>query len=151
MFFNKDKSAHSSNRLTLEINKLHSESRLKIEEYEQVIVFLEKKIMDHNDIDSADELRRTELRPLTNELMNQLKIDRNLTKMVLHEVNLYKSTLSITQQVYDRLATRVSNANKDMLEAGKNIKELVGQLKEAKPELFTEKGFICPLIDSFLT
>jgi hypothetical protein len=114
------------------IEDLHVNAGLKIEETEYLLIQLEKTVMDENEFDPVDEQRRKEMRPLINELMNQLKIDRNLTNLMLHEIN-FVNTKGTSFFNNERFTNRFSNANKELNETAAKIKELFGKLTSSYP------------------
>jgi len=105
--------------------------KLKVTEYDYLILQFEKMVMDENEEDLEDEQRRKEMRPVINELMNVIKIDRNLTQLMLQDIKVIdsKGETAFTE----RFANRFTNVTKEINECASKIKELFAKITDLHP------------------
>lgn len=101
-------------------DELYITSQEKIYECDTLIIYLEKNVMDVNDEDVENETYRKSMRPLTNELMNQIKMSRNLLKLLRQDIILIHSkNKEISLRIVDRftnICTEVTGMNKKIIE-----------------------------------
>lgn len=118
MFFKNEPIAQSQGKnldltqLANSLKQIKQDSSTRVDTLEALIIRLDTEIMDENEIDADNELRRKELRPLTRTLMNHLKIDRNLTTLMLQEIQV--ATMTGTVVISDRFRTRFNNVVKEL-------------------------------------
>lgn len=139
MFFKNESKApaqeplQNNAEMSASISKIEKESVLRVDVLESLIIKLDLEIMDENETDASDELRRKELRPLTRTLMNQLKIDRNLTKLMLQEIKVATGGTSGSLVISERFRVRFTNVVKELATIQEKLSELVPQFIEASP------------------
>ena len=120
-------------QMSATINKIAKESVLRVDVLEGLIIRLDLEIMDENETNAEDELHRKELRPLTRRLMNHLKFDRNLTKLMLQEIKVATSGTSGLLVASDRFKTRFTNVVAELSTIQLNLSELAKEFVTLYP------------------
>jgi hypothetical protein len=113
--------AISMNKFYKMANDLYLTSHEKIEECNKLIVYLEQNVMDINEENEENENNRKSMRPLTNELMNQVKMNRNLLMLLQSDILLIHSK---NKEVSLRLVDRFTNLCKEITSINSTIIEL---------------------------
>lgn len=142
MFFkNKNSNTTQMNNLVTSIKLVEQEAKLRIASLEAAILHLDLDIMDENDVDATDEARRQELRPLTRELMNQMKTDRNLSKLMLQEIAVAEK--AGTMYISERFTNRFTKVSLELSTIQMAIMELGKQFVTVSPGIIEKyfKGF----------
>jgi len=150
MFFNENvphsqESLQNNKQLSSSILNIEKESTLRVDILETLIIQLEKEIMDENDFDESDELRRKELRPLTRDLMNQMKIDRNLTKLMLQEIKVATSGTNGVVVVSDRFKMRFTNVVNELATIQLNLTQIAREFVAVYPGVIEKHLLISDL------
>ena len=150
MFFNENvphsqESLQNNKQLSSSILNIEKESTLRVDILETLIIQLEKEIMDENDFDESDELRRKELRPLTRDLMNQMKIDRNLTKLMLQEIKVATSGTNGVVVVSDRFKMRFTNVVNELATIQLNLTQIAREFAAVYPGVIEKHLLISDL------
>lgn len=141
MWFNEN---YNSNSMPLpniseRIQMVEKESDLRVKSLDAAILHLDLEIMEENEHDLIDEEHRKGLRNITRELMNQMKIDRNLSKLILQEIAVaQKSTENMFNS--DRFLRRFTNVSKELVEIQLQLLQMIKEFIAIKPGI-VEKYF----------
>jgi hypothetical protein len=122
-------------------NELNLSAKDKIHECNTVLIYLEKNVMDENEEDLDNENNRKIMRPLTNELMNQIKMSRNLMKLLLQDIHLVQTK---NTEISGRLIERFINVCGEVSSINVKIKELAVEFNSKFAD-FLKKGSSDPL------
>jgi hypothetical protein len=125
------------NKLIKDLHLVAEESKIVVEAGERTIIYLEKNVMDENEIDAANEALRKEMRPLVNEVMNCIKIDRNLTQMMLDEIRVAQSVMKAGGSMFTpRFVSRYNSVRAEIMTTGEQARVSLATLAQKYPHLF---------------
>lgn len=124
-------------KLIEDINYLSEETKILVEASQHTIIYLEKNVMDQNEIDAIDEAHRKEMRPLVNEVMNAIKIDRNLSQMMLDEIRIAQSVMKAGGSMFtERFVKRYNSVRTELATTAEAVRTSLHTLSQKYPHLF---------------
>ena len=127
----------NQSKLIEDFVRLSEESKILVDASNTTIIYLEKNVMDQNEIDATDEARRQEMRPLVNEVMNSIKIDRNLTQMMLDEIRVAQTVMKSGGSMFTpRFVARYNSVRAELATTAEQVRASLSKLAQTYPQLF---------------